>query len=64
MISYNLIITSFLPIPILSLLQFFVRNVAKMKLQYFGYLIRRVDSFVKTLMLGGMRARGKGGDRG
>ena len=33
----------------------------KLKLQYFGHLIRRVDSFEKTLMLGwivGMRRRG------
>ena len=26
----------------------------KLKLQYFGYLIRRVDSLEKTLMLGGV----------
>ena len=26
----------------------------KLKLQYFGHLMRRVDSFEKTLMLGGM----------
>ena len=34
----------------------------KLKLQYFGYLIRRADSFEKTLMLGkieGMRRRGR-----
>ena len=31
----------------------------KLKLQYFGYLMRRVDSFEKTLMLGG-----EGDDRG
>ena len=34
----------------------------KLKLQYFGYLIRRVDSFEKTLMLGkieGRRRRGR-----
>ena len=33
----------------------------KLKLQYFGYLIRRVDSLEKTLMLrgiGGRRRRG------
>ena len=33
----------------------------KLKLQYFGYLMRRTDSFVKTLMLGkieGGRRRG------
>ena len=34
----------------------------KLKLQYFGYLIRRADSFGKTLMLGkieGRRRRGR-----
>ena len=34
----------------------------KLKLQYFGYLMRRVDSFEKTLMLrgiGGRRRRGQ-----
>ena len=34
----------------------------KLKLQYFGHLIRRVDSFERTLMLGkieGMRRRGR-----
>ena len=34
----------------------------KLKLQYFGHLIRRVDSFEKTLMLGkieGRRRRGQ-----
>ena len=34
----------------------------KLKLQYFGYLMRRVDSLEKTLMLGGiggMRSRGR-----
>ena len=33
----------------------------KLKLQYFGHLIRRVDSFEKTLMLGKIEGRkGKG----
>ena len=34
----------------------------KLKLQYFGYLMQRADSFEKTLMLGtieGRRRRGK-----
>ena len=38
-----------------------------LKLQYFGHLIRRPDSFEKTLMLGkieGRRRRGEGDDRG
>ena len=29
----------------------------KMKLQYFGHLMRRVDSLEKTLMLGGIGGR-------
>ena len=33
----------------------------KLKLQYFGDLMRRVDSLEKTLMLGGIGGRGKGG---
>ena len=33
----------------------------KLKLQYFGHLIRRVDSLEKTLMLGGIGGRRKRG---
>ena len=33
----------------------------KLKLQYFGHLIRRVNSFEKTLMLGGIGGRRKSG---
>ena len=29
----------------------------KLKLQYFGHLLRRVDSLEKTLMLGGIGGR-------
>ena len=36
----------------------------KRKLQYFGRLMRRPDSLEKTLMLGGIGARGEGDDRG
>ena len=36
----------------------------KLKLQYFGHLMRRVVSLEKTLMLGGMGAGGEGDDRG
>ena len=35
----------------------------KLKLQYFGHLIRRADSLEKTLMLGGLRAGGEWGSR-
>ena len=31
--------------------------ILKLKLQYFGYLMRRVDSLEKTLMLGGIGGR-------
>ena len=36
----------------------------KLKFQYFGYPMRRVDSLEKSLMLGGIGAGGKGDDRG
>ena len=35
----------------------------KLKLQYFGQLMQRVDSFEKTLMLGGIGGRRRRGDR-
>ena len=37
------------------------RLMLKLKLQYFGYLIRRVDSLEKTLMLGGIGGRRRRG---
>ena len=36
----------------------------KLKLQYFGNLMQRVDSLEKTLMLGGIGAGGEGDNRG
>ena len=33
----------------------------KLKLQYFGHLMRRVDSLEKTLMLGGIEGRRRQG---
>ena len=35
----------------------------KLKLQYFGHLMRRVDSSEKTLMLGVIGGRRRGGQR-
>ena len=35
----------------------------KLKLQYFGQLMQRVDSLEKTLMLGGIGGRGRRGQR-
>ena len=35
----------------------------KLKLQYFGHLMGRVDSLEKTLMLGGIGGRGRRGQR-
>ena len=36
----------------------------KLKLQYFGHLMRRADSFEKTLILGKIEGAGEGDDRG
>ena len=36
----------------------------KLKLQYFGHLMRRVDSLEKTVMLGGIGGRRKRGRQG
>ena len=36
-------------------------KVLKLKLQYFGHLMRRADSLEKTLMLGGIWCRRKKG---
>ena len=35
----------------------------KLKLQYFGHLMRRVDSLEKTLMLGGIRGSRRRGQQ-
>ena len=37
--------------------------ILKLKLQYFGHLIQRTDSFEKTLMLGKIEGGGEGDDR-
>ena len=39
------------------------RLMLKLKLQYFGHLMRRVDSLEKTLMLGKIEGRRRGGQR-
>ena len=39
------------------------RNDAKAETQYLGHLMRRVDSLEKTLMLGGIGSRKKGGQQ-
>ena len=36
----------------------------KLKLQYFGHLMQRADSFEKTLMLGGIEDGSRRGNRG
>ena len=38
--------------------------ILKLKLQYFGHLMGRTDSFEKTLMLGKIEVGGEGDDRG
>ena len=40
------------------------RLMLKLKLQYFGHLTQRTDSFEKTLMLGKIEGRREGDDRG
>ena len=40
------------------------KMMLKLKLQYFGHLIERVDSLEKTLMLGWIWGRRRRGDRG
>ena len=42
---------------------FFQGLMLKLKLQYFGHLMRRVDSLEKTLMLGGIGGRRKRGQQ-
>ena len=37
--------------------------ILKLKLQYFGHLMRRVDSLEKTLMLGGIGGRERRGQQ-
>ena len=39
---------------------FIERLMLKLKLQYFGHLMLRVDSFEKTLMLGKIEGRRRG----
>ena len=41
--------------------EIFGRLMLKLKLQYFGYLMQRVDSLEKTLMLGGIGGRRRRG---
>ena len=43
---------------------FIGRTNVRLKLQYFGHLMRRADSFEKTLMLGTIEGRGEGDNRG
>ena len=40
-----------------------IKWALKLKLQYFGHLMRRVDSLERTLMLGGIGGRRKGRPR-
>ena len=42
---------------------FIGRNDLKLNLQYFGHLMRRVDSLEKTLMLGGIGDRRRRGQQ-
>ena len=46
-----------------SVLVFLEGLMLKLKVQYFGHLIRRVDSLEKTLMLGGIEGRRRRGQQ-
>ena len=54
---------------LLDLLWFYINVISlegmmlKLKLQYFGHLMRRVDSLEKTLMLGGIRGKTRRGQQ-
>ena len=41
----------------------FIGRMLKLKLQYFGHLMQRVDSLEKTLMLGGIGGRRRSGQQ-
>ena len=41
----------------------FFGRILKLKLQYFGYLMGRVDSLEKTLMLGGIGGKSRRGQQ-
>ena len=41
-----------------------IKLMQKLKLQYFGYLIERIDLLKNILMLGGLKVGGEGDDRG
>ena len=41
----------------------FIGLLLKLKLQYFGHLMGRADSFAKTLMLGKIEGRGRRGQQ-
>ena len=43
---------------------FIGRTDAEAETPIFGHLVRRIDSLEKTLMLGGIRGRRRGDDRG
>ena len=43
---------------------FIGRTDVEAKLQYFGHLMRRADSFGKTLIVGKIEGRREGNDRG
>ena len=56
---------SFLLLLFILFYYFFLEGLMlKLKLQYFGRLMQRADSFEKTLMLGRLKAGGEGDDRG
>ena len=54
---------AYVPIYIYLYMVFVYVYILKLKLQYFGHLMRRVDSLEKTLMLGGIGGRRRRGQQ-
>ena len=52
------------PMCIIAKIERYKITSLNLKLQYFGHLMRRVDSLEKTLMLGGIGGRRRRDDRG
>ena len=58
---YKALWTKFCPLPPNSNIEPLIGLILKLKLQYFGHLMRRADSLEKTLMLGKIEGRRRRG---
>ena len=70
-LSVALTSTKMVSVRLLGILKIYLQYITvhlegmmlKLKLQYYGHLMQKVDSFEKALMLEGIRAGGEGDDR-